>query len=120
MARVREDETVRVLASRYVPGQYVGEFQHHDTRPDDPNDIFPHEKRRELRGYRVFAAWLNHDDSRSLNGLFPWVMFWVLIGSNWVRLSGHKRGWFVRVHSLGPSLSRSSDTRNQPGDWDVS
>jgi hypothetical protein len=67
MARVREDGTVRVLASRYVPGQYVGEFQHHDTRPDDPNDIFPHEKRRELRGYRVFAAWLNHDDSRSLN-----------------------------------------------------
>ena len=67
MARVREDGTVRVLASRYVPGQYVGEFKHHDTRPDDPNDIFPHEKRRELRGYRVFAAWLNHDDSRSLN-----------------------------------------------------
>jgi hypothetical protein len=67
MARVRDDGTVRVLASRYVPGQYVGEFQHHDTRPDDPNDIFPHEKRRELRGYRVFAAWLNHDDSRSLN-----------------------------------------------------
>jgi hypothetical protein len=67
MARVRGDGTVRVLASRYVPGQYVGEFQHHDTRPDDPNDIFPHEKRRELRGYRVFAAWLNHDDSRDLN-----------------------------------------------------
>ena len=37
--------------------------------PDDPNDIFPHEHRRELRALRVFAAWLNHDDSRSINTL---------------------------------------------------
>jgi hypothetical protein len=67
LARVREDGTIRVLASRYIDGRYVGEYQHHDTRPDDPNDIYPHEKRRELRGFRVFSAWLNHDDSRSLN-----------------------------------------------------
>ena len=39
------------------------------TRPDDPNDIHPHQHRRELRGLRVFAAWLNHDDSRSINSL---------------------------------------------------
>ena len=29
----------------------------------------PHEHRRELRGARVFAAWLNHDDSRGINSL---------------------------------------------------
>src|SRR5262249_33148267 len=67
MARVRADGTVRVLASRYIAGRPVGEYQHHGTRSDDPNDIFPHEKRRELRGFRVFSAWLHHDDSRSLN-----------------------------------------------------
>jgi hypothetical protein len=29
----------------------------------------PHEHRRELRGARVFGAWLNHDDSRGVNSL---------------------------------------------------
>ena len=67
MARVRPDGTVRVLASRYIKGKPVGEYRYHETRSDDPNDLFPHEKRRELRALRVFAAWLNHDDSRSLN-----------------------------------------------------
>ena len=33
----------------------------------------PTQRRRELRGYRVFAAWLNHDDSRSLNTFDSYV-----------------------------------------------
>ena len=63
------DGSIRVVASRYVPGKVVGEYRYHGTRPDDPNDIFPHERRRELRGLRVFCAWLNHDDARSLNSI---------------------------------------------------
>jgi hypothetical protein len=31
--------------------------------------VVPHQDRRELRGLRVFCAWLNHDDSRSVNSL---------------------------------------------------
>ena len=61
------DGSYRVLASRGLPGTDVGKFRYYGTRPDDPNDIFPHEHRRELRGLSVFAAWLNHDDSRSVN-----------------------------------------------------
>ena len=63
----KPDGTIRAVASKYIPGKPVGEFRHYGTRSDDPNDLFPHELRRELRGYRVFAAWLNHDDSRALN-----------------------------------------------------
>ena len=59
----------RVIASRYADGKPLGYFKYYGTRADDPNDIYPHEHRRELRGNRVFAAWLNHDDSRGLNTL---------------------------------------------------
>jgi hypothetical protein len=59
----------RALASRFADGKPLGYFKYFGTRPDDPNDIHPHEHRRELRGSRVFGAWLNHDDSRGLNSL---------------------------------------------------
>ena len=63
------DGSYRVLASRNLPGDPLGPFRYHGTRPDDPNDIFPHEHRRELRGLLVFSAWLNHDEVRSANSL---------------------------------------------------
>jgi hypothetical protein len=61
------DGRVLAVASRRLAGEPLGPFKYHGTRGDDPNDVIPHEHRRELRGLRVFAAWLNHDDSRSLN-----------------------------------------------------
>ena len=65
----RPDGRYRVIASRGLPGTPVGPFKYYGTRADDPNDIFPHEHRRELRGLRAFSAWLNHDDSRAINSL---------------------------------------------------
>jgi len=65
----RRDGVYRAMASKLLDGSPVGPFQYFGTRPDDPNDIFPHENRRELRALRVFAAWLNHDDSRAINTL---------------------------------------------------
>ena len=72
----------RVLVSRFAPGKPVGNFRYYGTRPDDPNDIVPHEHRRELRGARVFGAWLNHDDSRGVNSL---DMLETAEGRGWIR-----------------------------------
>jgi hypothetical protein len=66
---VQEDGSYRATASLYLPGKPVGPHRYHGTRRDDPNDIVPHEHRRDLRGLRVFAAWLGHDDSRAINSL---------------------------------------------------
>ena len=59
----------RAIASRLLPGRPLGPFRFDGTRSDDPNDTVPHEHRRDLRGYRVLCAWVNHDDSRSINTL---------------------------------------------------
>jgi hypothetical protein len=67
------DGRVRFVASKTVPGRVIGPHKYYGTRGDDPNDVIPHEHRRELRGYRVFCAWLNHDDSRAANSLNTWI-----------------------------------------------
>ncbi len=63
------DGSYRVIASKAAPGRPVGRLRFYGTRPDDPNDLVPAEHRRSLRGYRVFAAWLNHVDAKGINSL---------------------------------------------------
>ena len=69
IAAQEADGSYRVIASKAVAGRPVGPFLYVDTRPDDPNDVVPHEHRRELRGLRVFSAWTNHVDSKAINSL---------------------------------------------------
>jgi hypothetical protein len=63
------DGTYRAVAARAVPGRPLGGFRYHGTRPDDPNDIVPHEHRRELRALKVFGAWTNLTDMKAGNTL---------------------------------------------------
>ncbi|MEQ1757690.1 MAG: hypothetical protein ABL986_05185 [Vicinamibacterales bacterium] len=63
------DGSYRIVASKALDGKPIGRVRFEGTRPDDPNDIVPHEDRRELRGYGTFAAWLNHVDAKSINSL---------------------------------------------------
>jgi hypothetical protein len=58
----RPDGRYRVLALRIPTESHIliGPYQFFGTRSDDPNDIVPHEHRRDLRGLYVFSAWLNH------------------------------------------------------------
>ena len=66
---VRPDGSIQVVASKLLPGRPIGPFDVQGVRSDDPNDIFPHEDRRELRALQIFCAWLNHNDSDSVNTL---------------------------------------------------
>lgn len=70
---VRPDGKIRVLASRMLEGTPKGPFAYIGTRDDDPNDIIPHEHRRELRGLRVLASWINHWDLKEQNTLDMYV-----------------------------------------------
>ena len=63
------DGALRAAAGRMLPGRVIGGFRYQGTRPDDPNDVVPHEHRRELRALRVFGAWTNLTDMKAGNTL---------------------------------------------------
>jgi len=63
------DGTYRAIAARAVDGRPIGGFRYYGTRSDDPNDVVPHEHRRELRALKVFGAWTNLVDMKAGNTL---------------------------------------------------
>ena len=97
------DGSYRMVAARRIPGRVIGGFRYHGTRSDDPNDIVPHEHRRELRALKVFGAWTNLVDIKAGNTLDT------LIAEN-----GRAR---VR-HYLQDVGSTFGSGANGPHDWD--
>jgi len=67
------DSTYRAVASRFVKGKPLGEWEFTGRRGDDPDDLIPHQNRREIRGLYTVAAWLNHTDGSARNTLDMWV-----------------------------------------------
>jgi len=61
------DGRIRALASRVIPGIAKGSPRLLGVRPDDANDTVSHEDRRELRGLRTVAAFINFTDARRGN-----------------------------------------------------
>jgi hypothetical protein len=57
----------RAVATRVPYTEILGSYQFYMTRNDDPNDIVPHEHRRDLRGIWVLHAWLGFDDFNPTN-----------------------------------------------------
>lgn len=71
--KLRPDGTYRGMASLMLSGKTLGPFIYTGTRKSDPNDIIPHELRRELRGMRVIASWINHADVKDINAMDVFV-----------------------------------------------
>jgi len=68
-AHKSDDGSYRGIAAKALSGKVIGGFKYDGTRPDDPNDIVPHEHRRELRALKVFGAWANLVDMKADNTL---------------------------------------------------
>lgn len=69
----RKDGSYRAVAGKYLDGIAKGPFTFEGVRKDDPNDWIPHEHRRDLRGLRVFASWVNDNDFREGNTLDMYI-----------------------------------------------
>ncbi len=67
------DGRLRGSLSRFIDGDVLGGWRFDGRRGDDPNDVVPHQHRREVRGMYVLSAWLNHIDSRAENNFDAWV-----------------------------------------------
>ncbi|MGZ3455850.1 MAG: hypothetical protein ACXVEF_39965 [Polyangiales bacterium] len=100
-SRMEGDGTYRVSASLLLDGEPLGPWTYNDVRDDDPNDVVPHEDRRELRGSRVLASWINHFDSREENTLASW------------RATSNGQGWVQH------DLLDWGDSLGSVWDWDA-
>src|SRR6201994_521088 len=63
------DGRIRLMASLSMSGRIIGPFRYEFVRNDDPNDLIPHDRRRDLRGLEVLFAWINHTDAKGDNSL---------------------------------------------------
>jgi hypothetical protein len=88
----RRGPLVRMVASRWLPGRTIGPFRYEGVRGDDPNDVVAHEDRRDLRGARLLAAWLNHFDSREQNTMNTWM---AVNASDPDSSPGYIRHWYI-------------------------
>jgi hypothetical protein len=97
------DGTYRASAGRLLTGTVLGPFRYSGTRSDDPNDLVPHENRRELRALRVFGAWTNLVDLKAGNTLD------VLVDEDGRKLVKHY------LQDVGSSLGMA----NNEHEWDM-
>jgi hypothetical protein len=103
LAAPKPDGTYRITAGRRLSGKILGGFRYAGTRPDDPNDIVPHEHRRELRALRVFGAWTNLTDWKAGNTIDTLVT---------------ENGRAIIKHYL-QDVGSTFGTANGLHDWDV-
>jgi len=97
------DGTYRASAGLLLDGKILGNFRYAGIRSDDPNDLVPHQHRRELRALRVFGAWMNLVDLKAANTLDA------LVTQNGRSVIRHY------LQDVGSSLGMANDS----GVWDM-
>ncbi len=130
-SRARDERVYRAVAIR-IPEPIVkrlGPFRFSGTRPDDGNDIFPHQHRRELRGLHVAASWLHHTGIRATRTLdaavregdktFVCHYIYDTFESLGSGLSAPKEPWMGREYlvEINPVLLRMGTLGLSGGDW---
>ncbi|MEM9487571.1 MAG: hypothetical protein AAGC55_00435 [Myxococcota bacterium] len=103
------DGRYRAVASKLIAGEPLGAWVDFGVRPDDPNDVVPHQDRRELRGTYLLAAMLDHYDAREQNTLDVWVPVDRRSGTGWVK------HYFIDFGDAFGTLSRRSRTARRRG-----
>jgi hypothetical protein len=120
------------MASRAIEGESIGPFLYDGTRPDDPNDIVPHQDRRDLRGLRVFSAWLNNTDAKAANSLDVVVTakgvrsirhylldFGSALGSDGDAPKDPRLGYEYMISTPGATIKRILGLGLVPESWDT-
>jgi hypothetical protein len=126
------DGAFRIVAGLAVEGENVGPFRYEGTRQDDPNDIVPHENRRDLRGLYVFSAWLNNTDTKAGNTIDTVVEengtrfirhylidFGSSLGSNGDRPKDVREGHRFALPTPTEALSRALTLGLIPWPWEL-
>ena len=72
-ASLSPDGRLRFSLSRFVDGQPISPWRYEGTWDEDPNDVIPHQHRREVRAMYVLSSWLSHIDSRQENTMASWT-----------------------------------------------
>jgi hypothetical protein len=96
------DGNVHLMASLSLPPKIVGPFRYAGVRSDDPNDLIPHQQRRDLRGLEVLFAWLNHTDAKGENSL------------DTVEGEGQNARFVHHLLDFGDSFGSDSDIEKDP------
>ncbi|MGF1469513.1 MAG: hypothetical protein ACFCGT_25610 [Sandaracinaceae bacterium] len=67
------DGGYRASVSQFIQGRPISPWRYHGLRDGDPNDVVPHEHRRDVRAMYVLSAWTDHIDARQENTLLAWL-----------------------------------------------
>jgi len=96
------DGDIRLMASLSLPPKIAGPFRYTGVRSDDPNDLVPHQQRRDLRGLAVLFSFVNHTDAKGENSM------------DTVEGTGENARFVHHLLDFGDSFGSDSDIAKDP------